>query len=294
MFALSHYLKYSIDKILTVSMKYLSFLLIISCFAIQVNGTPPKRIITLSSAITTTVDALGLGKNIVAVDVTSSFPSHVKKLPKVSKNRSVSAESLISFAPDLIIGLEGEISRETVSQLKSSGIKLVLLKQEYSAKGATDFIKSVASAVGLTERGNLLAAQTTEKINHAIATVKKNPKNTRVLFLYARGTGVMMVSGKNTHIDAIINLSGGRNAVQGFNDFKPFSTEGLIQANPDVILMFDFGFSSLGGINGILKIPGMKTTNAGKNKRIVQMDGELLTNFATRLDQAILQLNALL
>jgi len=37
-----------------------------------------------------------------------------------------------------------------------------------------------------------------------------------------------------------------------------------VEANPDVILMFDFGFSSLGGMDGILKIPGMAQTNAGK------------------------------
>ena len=61
----------------------------------------------------------------------------------------------------------------------------------------------------------------------------------------------------------------------------------LPQDNPDVILMFDFGLSSLGGTEAVLKMPGVAQTNAGKNKRIVQMDGELLINFSVRLDQAI-------
>ncbi|MNY19202.1 hypothetical protein D3C86_1526240 [compost metagenome] len=56
--------------------------------------------------------------------------------------------------------------------------------------------------------------------------------------------------------------------------------------------MFDFGYKSLGGINSILKMPGVSLTNAGKYKKIVEMDGDLLINFSVRLDQAITGLNA--
>lgn len=112
-----------------------------------------------------------------------------------------------------------------------------------------------------------------------------------MLFIYARGTGVMMVAGKDTNIDAIIKLAGGKNTAQGFSKFKPYTTESLVNANPDLILMFDFGYKSLGGAAGILKMPGVSLTNAGKNRRIVEMNGELLTGFSTRLAQAITQLN---
>lgn len=100
-----------------------------------------------------------------------------------------------------------------------------------------------------------------------------------------------MVAGKKSSLDALINLSGGKNAIQEFEDFKPYTTEALVKANPDVILMFDFGLTSLGGLNGILKLPGVGQTTAGKNKRIVQMDPALLSNFSVRLDQAITALN---
>ena len=50
-----------------------------------------KRIITLSGALTETVDALGYGAQIVAVDVTSIYPAYINKVPKVSKDRAISA-----------------------------------------------------------------------------------------------------------------------------------------------------------------------------------------------------------
>jgi iron complex transport system substrate-binding protein len=37
-------------------------------------------------------------------------------------------------------------------------------------------------------------------------------------------------------------------------------------------------------------MPGVAQTNAGKNKKIVTMDGELLSGFSIRLPQAIQEL----
>lgn len=269
---------------------YISLLLILgynTLFAVA-----PKRIITLSGALTETVDALGYGPQIVAVDVTSTYPAYVNKIEKVSQNRSISAEGVISFTPDLVLAPEGALSNAIEFQLKSAGIKVVTVKQEYSAKGAVTFIRQVASALNNIPKGEELVKQTTLSVNKALEVVKKNPKSPKVLFLYARGAGTMMVAGKDTNLDAIIKLAGGKNAAQGFSKFKPYTTESLVNANPDLILMFDFGYKSLGGINSILKMPGVSLTNAGKNKRIVQMDGELLVNFSVRLAQAITQLNA--
>jgi iron complex transport system substrate-binding protein len=268
-----------------------TLLLLLLGFSIQANAAAPKRIITLSGALTETVDALGFGKSIIAVDVTSIYPAYVNDLPKVSKNRTVSAEGLISFKPDLVLAPEGSVSKEIAYQLQSAGINLVNIKQDFSVNGSIAFIKAVAAALQVSAKGEALAKQTQAKVNKALTEVKKSNKTPKVLFIYARGTGVMLVAGQHTNIDAIITLAGGKNAAQGFDNFKPYTTESLIEANPDVILMFDFGLSSLGGAEAVLKMPGVAQTNAGKNKRIVQMDGELLINFSVRLDQAITTLN---
>ena len=251
-----------------------------------------KRIITLSGALTETVSALGLGSEIVAVDVTSTYPAFINKLPKVSKDRAISAEGIISFSPTLVLAPENMISKAVSYQLKSAGINVVVIKQEYSHAGTLNFIRQVAHATGAVSKGEELVRQTNLNIIKSLERVRKNPRSPKVLFLYARGTGVMMVAGKETSMDAIIKLAGGKNAVQGFSKYKPYTTEALINANPDVILMFDFGYTSLGGTESILKMPGVSLTNAGKNKRIIEMDSGLLSNFSVRLPEAIVQLNA--
>lgn len=251
----------------------------------------PKRIITLDGAITETVVDLGFEKQIVAVDVTSEHSDNIKKLPKVSKNRSISAEGLMAFRPDIIIAPYGDVPHGVIQSLKGAGIKFVAIKQEYSVKGALQFIRDVSVALGVKEKGTKLAFETEKRINKALQTVKLNPKKPIVLFIYARGTGTMTVAGKGSNMDAMITLAGGRNAIQEFNRYKTYSTEALVNANPDVLFLFDFGIESLGGNSGLLKMPGVAYTNAGKNKRIAAMDGPLMINFSTRLDQAILALH---
>ncbi|MBE9598163.1 hemin ABC transporter substrate-binding protein [Pedobacter sp. MC2016-24] len=272
-------------------MMKLSYILCAAIFLCCISTHAQQRIISLGGAITETVDALGYGSKIVAVDVTSTYPAYITNLPKISQNRTVSTEGIISFSPDLVLAPEGSISKAIASQLKSAGIRLLVIKQEFSKAGAVVFIRQIAAALNDVAKGEGLAKQTEVFVNHALNKVKQNSKSPKVLFIYARGAGVMMVAGKDTNIDAIIKLAGGKNAAQGFSKFKPYTTEALVNANPDIILMFDFGYKSLGGAGSILKMPGVALTNAGRNKRIVEMDGELLVNFSTRLAQAITQLN---
>ncbi len=254
-------------------------------------GRQPGRIITLGGAITETVYALRYGERIVAVDVTSEYPASAASKPRVSQDRTVALEGLLAFRPDLILAPEGDIPPNVVRQLKQLGVRLVTFRQEYSVRGTQRFVREVAAAIGASEAGRELAERLERDVAQALSERKLSPAKPRVLFIYAQGVGLMSVAGKGSQIDAVIGMSGGVNAVQEFNDFKPYSTEALVRANPDVILMFDFGLSSLGGKKSLLRMPGMLLTRAGKNNRIIAMDGPLLSNFSTRLPQAIRELN---
>ena len=255
------------------------------------NAVAQKRIITLSSALSETVYALGKGNNIVAVDVTSEYPLEIKRKPRASRDRTFSLEGLLAFRPDLILTPPSEISYTLETRLKQLGVKVVTVSQEYSIKGAERFVKEVAQVVDASKEGATLSQQLRTNLKQTLTGLRTGNKKPKVLFIYARGVGLMSVAGKGSHIDAIITLAGGQNAVQEFSDFKPYSTEALIKANPDVLLLFDFGTSSLGGKNAVLNMPGVSLTNVGKTKHVISMDGSLLINFSTRLPQAIKDLN---
>lgn len=275
-------------------MKKIILAIILSVFLVNARAgetlAANQKIVSLNGTVSEILVGLGFENNIIGTDVTSNYPESLKSKPKIGHYRNISAEGIIALQPDVVTGLSTEIKPELAAQLKSAGIKLVLFTQDFSPDGTRKLIKDMATAFGGQQQANMLI----KKLDTDLATASKlNKTSTRpkVLFIYARGAGTMMVSGDNTPLNKIIQLAGGQNAVTGFNDYKPLTSEALVAANPDAILLFSSGMESLGGAAGLLNVQGINQTNAGKNKKFITMEGELLTGFGPRLGQAIAELS---
>lgn len=253
------------------------------------NPLAASKIVSINGTVSEILAAIGLEGRIVGVDVTSTYPASLQKKPKVGHNRNLSAEGILALQPNVVTGLSTDIKPEMVDQLKSAGIKVVLFTQDFSAEGTRKLIRQVAESFGNKPKAEALIKKLDTDLAGASKLSKAGTKP-KVLFIYARGTGTMMVSGEGTSLEKIITLAGGQNAVSGFKDFKPLTAEALVQANPDVILLFSSGMQSLGGPTGLLDVQGVNQTNAGKAKRFITMDGELLTGFGPRLGQAVAEL----
>ncbi|HAA01263.1 MAG TPA: hemin ABC transporter substrate-binding protein [Flavobacteriales bacterium] len=253
----------------------------------ETTEAPKERIVSLNGTLTEILCASGLESSIVGTDVTSAFPESIQKLPKLGHVKSLNAEGIIALSPTMVFGKKDEIKPELEKQLIEAGIKVLLFEQEYSVDGSKRLIKEVCATVNAEESGKKLITKIDEDLK-GISSMTHVP---RVLFIYARGAGTLMVAGDGTQMQKMISLSGADNAVNGFPDFKPLTPEALLEANPDVILMFESGVESLEGENGIWSIPGMADTKAGKTKQLVVMDGLYVSGFGPRLGQAVTELN---
>lgn len=257
-----------------------------------VSSETPKsnnKIVTLSGGITEIVSALGHEKEIVGTDVTSTYPETLKATAKdLGHVRSMTIEPIMAVNPTLILASDKDINPELLGKIKSSGIKAEVFKQEYSVEGTKKLIEQVAKAVG-----NIDYQKLNDKIDADLKQIQPIAKKPKVLFIYARGN-MLMVSGTKTPMDALIGLAGGQNAVTEFEDFKPLTPEAVVKANPDVLFFFSSGLQGAGGNEGALKMPGVSQTNAGKNKKIIAMDGGLVSGFGPRLGEAAVGLNKLL
>lgn len=253
-------------------------------------AAPAHKIVSLNGAITEIVSALGHEKELVGVDVTSTYPESVKQTAKdLGHVSSISIESVIALQPTMILATAKDLTPDLIAKIKSAGIEAHIFEQTVSETGTKELIKEVADVLHNTEYKALQ-----DKIDTDLKGVQALKTKPKVLFIYARGAGTLMVAGKNTPVEKMIALAGGENATLSFEDYKPLTPEAVIQGNPDVILMFTSGLGSLGGPAGVLKIPGIDKTKAGKNKRIIAMDGGLLSGFGPRLGEAAKELNTLL
>jgi len=248
------------------------------------------KIVSTNGTLSEILVGLGFEDNIVGVDVASTYPASLQQKPKIGHNRDISTEGVLGLGPDLVIGISDVVKPQVAEQIRAAGTRFMLFHHEYSEAGAKQLIRAVADSLGQVSKGDSLLRAVEADLARADSITAQAQGKPKVLFIYARGTGTMMVAGQRTQLDEIIKLAGGVNAVQGFEDFKPLTSEAVIAANPDVILLFDSGLSSLGGIDGLLQVQGIAETNAGKNQKVVEMDGQFLTGFGPRLGKAIIEL----
>ncbi|HLT65553.1 MAG TPA: ABC transporter substrate-binding protein [Flavobacterium sp.] len=255
--------------------------------AIENEAEQNQKIVSLNGAISEALVILGAESQIIGVDVTSTYPESLKtKATDLGHVRSITAESILSLKPNVVFATSKDVNPTLNEQLKAANVSLKIINQEYSTEGTKNLITEIAKFLKKENYQPLL-----ENIDRQIAEIKPFEKKPKVLFIYARGAGNLMVAGKETPLHHMIELAGVDNAAATITDFKPLTPEALLTINPDVILLFDTGLQSLGGIDGLLKVEGISATNAGKNQKIITMDGQLLSGFGPRLGEAVVELH---
>lgn len=249
--------------------------------------TTEQQIVSLNAAVTETLAELGIDGKLVGRDATSIYPQWVADSVKnFGPPWMVGIEALLSAKPDIVFAVSSDLDAEKVKTLENAGVKVVLFEKN---KTADDSKKMIATVSEYTKNHDF--QYLIDDIDSNLAKVETLKKKPKVLFVYARGPGLMQVAGSGTSADELIRLAGAENAASDLTEMKPLTPEGLVKSNPDVILMFDSGIKSLGGENGLFEVPGMKETNAFKNKAVISMESSLLSELGPRLGQAAYSLN---
>lgn len=251
-------------------------------------GQAPLKIVSLNGTVSEVLSGLDMESNIVGVDVTSVYPENLKSKTQMGSSHSFNMEGIIAAAPDYVICTqERGLAPEQVTQLQQAGVKVWVLTQEYTIDGTKKLINELADSFKKQDA----AKQMISKIDADLTAVKSTDTKPKVVFIYARGAGTLQVAGNGTPMNEMIKLANGEPTTADFNGFKPLTSEAMVAANPDYILLFDTGLKSLEGAEGVLKVPGVANTNAGKNKGIIEMDGLKLSGFGPRVGEAVKELS---
>lgn len=251
------------------------------------------RIIPLNSDVAEIVFALGLADQVVGVDLSAMGLPEARGKKQIGYQRTLAAEGILSLKPTVLVGTEEAGPPAVIEQLKGAGVPLVLVPTgAASVDDVPGKIEQVAQALGVADQGKRLAAAAKTEIDAAKGRVDA-AKKPRVAFLYLRGQSkTYQLGGAGTRADAMITAAGGVDAgtEAGVKGFKPITAEAMVEAAPDVILVMKMGLESVGGEQGLLKLPGVAQTPAGKNKRIVSVDDLELLGMGPRTGKALDQL----
>lgn len=248
------------------------------------------RIVSVGGAVTEILYAIGAGEQIVGSDTTSMYPPAANEMPKVGYLRQLSAEGVLSLNPTLIIATQEAGPPHVIDQLRDAGVTVALIPGEKTREGLASRINAVAEAVRQSDAAAPLASQIEADWQRLQAARPKDETKPRILFIYARGGGVLNVSGTGTAAAAVISLIGGENAVPGYQGYRPLTAEAVVAAAPDVILMSKQGLEAVGGPQGLWQLGGMALTPAATANRVMTGDELAMLGFGPRTPAALADL----
>ena len=283
-------------KIIILNICFIPFLGCGSFGNKETGNKKDMRIVCVSKQLTEMVFALGKGHDIVAKDLTSTYPDSAKLIPTVGYHRMLSAEGIISANPDVVIH-SNDIGPETVlPQLIKAGVNVKAFGGANSYDSAKILLKQLGSFLQVDATADSIIKKMDadmEKVYAAEKELKDSP--TVMVIHYGQANNIFFVmSGRKGAADKMIELAGGRAAIYDAKGARQISAEAVAVANPDVIIATDFGFDKMGGAEKFKEVPGVALTNAAKNNRIYRFEEHDLVYFGPRTAENILKLMKLI
>ena len=238
-----------------------------------------SRVVVLANGVAEIIQSLNAQSVIVGRDISSTEDS-LSDIPIVTSGHQVLPEKVIALKPDLVLIDASTGPKSAIEAIRSAGIKVIQTPESWSLADLPIKVRAVGDATGAQDQAEDLVQQLNQSLR--VSTVKNSP---RVAFLYLRGTSsVYLIGGAGSGADSMLDAIGAIDIGAQSLD-RPFNTltaESLAELNPDVILVMSKGLESVGGVQGLLKLPGVGQTKAGKNSAVIDVDDSLLLSFGPR------------
>ena len=255
---------------------------------------PGTRIITLFGDLTEVVYALGAQEFLVARDTASIYPPEAEELPNLGFNQALSAEGILAFSPTIIFATPAAGPEEALDHLRGAGVEVVVIEEDDDLDAPAAKVRIVGNALGIPRRAEALASDIERRLAEVRDSVPESERGPEVLFLYLRGAAFQFAGGEGSPSQVMIESAGGidAGAAAGLVGFQSLTPEALVAADPEVLLLMEGGVESVGGIEGLLEIPGIAETRAGRARRFIIMDDLYLLDFGPRAPDALADLAA--
>ena len=197
--------------------------------------TAPQRIVSISPAITEVMFLVGAQDKLVGVSDFCNYPPETEKITKIGGMHNINFEQLLSLHPDVVL-IGSMISQKDVDAIEKMGIPVICIVEESSLEGMAEMMEVVGKITQCEGKGNAEAAKWRERIAELRGNAPNPADRKCVYYVVGFGDGGDFTAPKNTHIQEIIELAGGRNAGGSLTGWN-ISREYLFKVNPDIIVV---------------------------------------------------------
>lgn len=272
-------------------------------FANQPSSTNAgNRVVVISPIYNEIIWALGAQDHVVGVDLSSTYPPEIKNITTVGYHRALSAEGILSLHPDAVLHDNNVGPPQVIEQIQQLNIPMkTFTAKNDSPDGVKALMREIGVYFGKQDRAEELCRKLDEQMVASLEAVKQYQDKPRVAVIhFGRASNVYLVVGKGGEGDSggvskMIEWAGGQMAIESKGMQQMTSPEILAQANPDIILLSDYGYDRLNGsLDQIKQLPGVAATEAAKNNRIYRVEENQLNYLGPRTGENIQKVAAII
>jgi iron complex transport system substrate-binding protein len=246
---------------------------------------PLQRIVSLSPSNTEILFALGLEDRVVGATKYCNYPPEVLQLKESKKIEVVGGyvnpdiEKILSLHPDLVLASRTRNSG-AVSLLDKEGIATFVI----DPNNLSSIIRSIEKVGKITGK----EADASELCNLMESRIKSVSDKTsslpKIRVLYIVWHDPVKTAGYGTFEDELIEKAGGVNIFHDLSGYVQVDPEAIAVRNPEVII-------ACSGMGSGADMPlqwaktehSLNQTDARKNSRIYQAEGDLITRTGPRI-----------
>ena len=268
-------------KFLTKVLIATTVISMLTAYPTQASSSIPKRIISLSPSATEILYAIGSGKQVIAVDDLSNYPSEAPMTKLSAFNPNV--EALLNYKPDLIIlNADATKALEVKAALEKLKIKVFLESAPKTLREAYLEITALGRATGKISGAQSVVSDMKKKISTAI----KAGRTSKKISFFHELDNTLYTATSDTFIGKVykdfnlINIADPA-ATADSAGYPQMQSEYVIKANPKIVFLADAQYGE--SLETLTKRPGWNGIAAVKNKNVVALPEDIPSRWGPRL-----------
>ena len=268
-------------KFLTKVLIATTVISMLTAYPTQASSSIPKRIISLSPSATEILYAIGSGKQVIAVDDLSNYPSEAPMTKLSAFNPNV--EALLNYKPDLIIlNADATKALEVKAALEKLKIKVFLESAPKTLREAYLEITALGRATGKISGAQSVVSDMKKKISTAI---KAGGTSKKISFFHELDN-TLYTATSDTFIGKVykdfnlINIADPA-ATADSAGYPQLQSEYVIKANPKIVFLADAQYGE--SLETLNKRPGWNGIAAVKHKNVVALPEDIPSRWGPRL-----------
>lgn len=239
----------------------------------------PQTVVSISPGITEILFDLGVGNKIIGRTIFCNFPKEALQIEAIGGISDANFERIIALRPQIVI-TSSMVRKDLVENIEKAGISIICLPERSNIEGVLGTIKILGKIFDKENTADSLINNMKNQLNEIKSTYNDNSYKPSIYYVVGYGATGDFTAGRDTYINEIIELSGGRNIANNISNWS-YSKEELFAQQPDFIIVRQED------LNHFINTAPYKDLKAVKEKKVLGINSSLIDCQTCRSIEAI-------